>query len=209
MEETQKVVTIVQTGIANTSSVVACLRRLELTPIIADNSLAVERSDFVILPGVGAFGAGISKLQESGLNEALLKRWAQNKPTLAICLGMQLLSMQSEESPGFAGLSIAQARTVRFNNTKRVPQLGWNEVIPQEGCRFLERGFAYFANSYHLDSIPEGWAGAIADYEGSFVAAIERGNWLACQFHPELSGSWGSNLVKRWLTETDYHQKQE
>ena len=80
-----------------------------------------------------------------------------------------------------------------------MPQLGWNRVVPKEGCTFLNEGYAYFANSYRLTSIPEGWSGATSDHGGDFVAAIERGTILACQFHPELSGAWGAELVDRWL----------
>jgi imidazoleglycerol phosphate synthase glutamine amidotransferase subunit HisH len=63
----------------------------------------------------------------------------------------------------------------------------------------LGDGAAYFANSYKLDSIPDGWSGATSDHGGEFVAAVERGPVLACQFHPELSGAWGQDLIERWL----------
>jgi imidazoleglycerol phosphate synthase glutamine amidotransferase subunit HisH len=81
----------------------------------------------------------------------------------------------------------------------RVPHLGWNHVAAGAGCSLLEDGDAYFANSFKLDDIPGGWAGATTDHGGRFVAAIERGPVLACQFHPELSGAWGQDLIERWL----------
>jgi imidazoleglycerol phosphate synthase glutamine amidotransferase subunit HisH len=81
----------------------------------------------------------------------------------------------------------------------RVPHLGWNRVVAGEGCSLLEDGDAYFANSFKLDAIPAGWAGATTDHGGPFVAALERGAVLACQFHPELSGAWGQALIERWL----------
>jgi glutamine amidotransferase len=73
-------------------------------------------------------------------------------------------------------------------------------VAAGPGCRLLTDGFAYFANSYKLDAVPDGWRGATADHGGPFAAALERGAVLACQFHPELSGPWGQALVERWLT---------
>jgi glutamine amidotransferase len=80
-----------------------------------------------------------------------------------------------------------------------VPQLGWNEVVPEPDCRLLRPGFAYYANSYRLESVPAGWSGALSDHGGSFVGALERGSVLACQFHPELSSRWGADLIESWL----------
>jgi len=80
-----------------------------------------------------------------------------------------------------------------------VPQLGWNRISCDEGCELLEPGYVYFANSFKLDQVPVGWRAARADYGGEFVAALERGPQLACQFHPELSGALGLGLLGRWL----------
>jgi imidazoleglycerol phosphate synthase glutamine amidotransferase subunit HisH len=77
--------------------------------------------------------------------------------------------------------------------------MGWNRVEAGEGCRLIESGFAYFANSYRLVDPPDGFCAAFSDHGGRFVAALERGGLLACQFHPELSGGWGLLLLKRWL----------
>ena len=97
------------------------------------------------------------------------------------------------------GLGLLPARATRFSRGVRVPQLGWNLVRPRPGCRLLQEGHAYFANSYKLDAVPDGWQGALAEHGGAFVAAVERGAVLACQFHPELSGAWGLALLRRWL----------
>jgi imidazoleglycerol phosphate synthase glutamine amidotransferase subunit HisH len=72
-------------------------------------------------------------------------------------------------------------------------------MVEPDGSISLEPGWAYFANSYKVARLPENWSGATTDYGGSFVSAMERGAVLACQFHPELSGAWGSNLLRRWL----------
>ena len=80
----------------------------------------------------------------------------------------------------------------------RVPQFGWNEVQPAEDARLLEGGYAYFANSYRATEAP-GWTVAPATHGGRFVAAMERGNVLGCQFHPELSGAYGEALLSRFL----------
>jgi len=72
-------------------------------------------------------------------------------------------------------------------------------VVPAPEARLLEDGWAYFANSFRWTDVPEGWQAALSDHGGPFVAAVERGRVLACQFHPELSGSWGQDLLQRWL----------
>ena len=191
-------VVVVPTGTANTASVIAAFRRLDSDPVLAVNPKAVEEADRVVLPGVGAFGPAINRIDQLGMREALTTRIESDRPTLAICLGMQLLCASSEENPDATGLGIVPETVTRFAGDLRVPQLGWNMVEP-DGSTSLEAGWAYFANSYKIPRLPESWSGATTDYGGSFVSAMERGAILACQFHPELSGAWGSNLLRRWL----------
>jgi imidazoleglycerol phosphate synthase glutamine amidotransferase subunit HisH len=78
--------------------------------------------------------------------------------------------------------------------------MGWNRVDPAPDARWIRPGFAYFANTYKLDTLPAGWSGGTAEHGGRFVAAVERGDVLACQFHPELSGPWGAELLARWVS---------
>ena len=82
----------------------------------------------------------------------------------------------------------------------RTPQFGWNLVTPGAGYGLAEAGYAYFANTYRLTELPEGWSGASADHAGPFVASMRKGNVLACQFHPELSGPWGLGLLASWAS---------
>lgn len=191
---------VVPTGTANTASIFAALRRLGADPVTAGDWTQVDAADRVVLPGVGSFGAAMSEIDRRGLREALAKRVEEGRPTLAVCVGMQLLAATSEESTGVDGLSVIEGEVRRFPGTVRVPQMGWNRVtVPGSGIRFLTDGWAYFANSYRMVDVPRGWAGASTDHGGTFVAAIERGDVLACQFHPELSGPWGSGVLARWL----------
>jgi glutamine amidotransferase len=196
-------VVVVRTGSANLASVVAAFTRLGAIVRLSDEAGEIDTARRVVLPGVGAFAAAMDQLRGRELVRPLLSRVEQGRPILSICLGMQLLAQTSEESPGVAGVGAISGHVRRFGGGVRVPQLGWNTVEVQPGCRVLQSGFAYFANSYCLDEIPEGWSGATADHGGSFVAGIERGCVLACQFHPELSGDWGLALLRRWLTSED------
>jgi glutamine amidotransferase len=190
---------IVPTGTANTASVVAGLRRAGARAAFTSDPVAVRDAERIVLPGVGAFGAALAQLQRLGVLAALGERIRAGRPTLAVCLGLQLLAETSEESPGARGLGVLRAEVQRFPAGVRSPQMGWNRVEADEGCRYLEPGHAYFANTYRLTDAPIDWAIARSSYGGPFVAALERRGVLACQFHPELSGAWGTRLLGRWL----------
>ncbi|HEU4915389.1 MAG TPA: imidazole glycerol phosphate synthase subunit HisH [Acidimicrobiia bacterium] len=191
-------VTIVPTGTANTASVVAALTRLGAEVGMA-TPRDVDSSAGVVLPGVGSFGAAMGRIDSLGLATALGERIEAGRPTLAVCVGMQVLGRGSEESPGSAGLNLLEATVGRFPHGVTVPQMGWNRVEPGPDSRFVEAGWAYFANSYRIERAPEGWVGSRTDHGGEFLSALEKGDVLACQFHPELSGQWGARLLDRWL----------
>ncbi len=194
---------VVRTGVANLASVLAGLRRSGAEAEVTTDAEVIATARRVVLPGVGAFGAAMESLRDSGLDEVIARRVLEERPLLCVCLGLQVLAKASAESPGVAGLGVIDGRVTRFGDDVIVPQLGWNKIRPTDGCALLEPGYAYFANSYKLDAIPPGWQGATATHGGELVAAIERGPMLACQFHPELSGPWGLDLLKRWLHRAD------
>lgn len=198
-------VAVIETGVANIASMLVALERLGAAPSLTKDPERVADAPFVVLPGVGAFGAGAAELDRMNMRATLTERIGAGRPTLCVCLGLQLLTRASEESPGVEGLGIIPHRVERFTGELRVPQLGWNRVTPSpDGTpRFLtDAGHAYFANSFRLGTQPEGWTCATCDYGGSFVAAMERGGVLACQFHPELSGAWGQDVMRRWLEQS-------
>lgn len=192
-------VLVVPTGTANIASVLAGLRRRGADPAIAEDAGEVSNAERLVLPGVGSFGAAMDTLDGRGLRQLLVERIDAGRPTLAVCVGMQLLAPTSEESEGVPGLGIVSDEVGRFPDSVVVPQLGWNEVEAAPESRFLTDGWAYFANSFRFSSAPPGWTVSLSDHGGRFVAAMERGDVLACQFHPELSGEWGSEVLGRWL----------
>lgn len=192
-------VTIIRTGAANLASVVAAIERLGRSVQITDNAFAVRSAKRVVLPGVGAFGPVAERLRENGMGAALRYRVDNDLPTLAVCLGLHLLALGSEEGVGVEGLGLLEVKASRYPSTVVVPQLGWNSIVADSDCSLLRDGAAYFANSYRLIDHPPGWNAAWSDHGGSFVAAVEKGSVLGCQFHPELSGTWGQELIERWL----------
>jgi len=195
-------VTVVRTSTANLASVVTAFERFGCSVRTTADPDAVARSDRVVLPGVGAFAAARAAIDTRGLEDALRDRMLQGRSTLGICLGMQLMARGSEEAPGVTGLGLLDGEVESYGQGHpelRVPQMGWNLVSPSDGCRIVPRGFAYFANSYRLATITPGWHPVWSEYGGRFLAAVERGAVVACQFHPELSGTYGKALLSNWL----------
>lgn len=193
-------VTMVRTSTANLASVASAFERLGCDVRFVSGAVDAAGADRLVLPGVGAFAAAWKSLAADGLTDVLGDRIGAGRPTLGICLGMHLMAAGSQESPGTPGLGALDGVAERFDDGLRVPQMGWNEVVPDERCRIVPRGFAYFANSYRLSGAKAApWLPAWCDYGGPFLAAAEHGAVVACQFHPELSGAYGRLLLSRWL----------
>lgn len=181
------------------ASVLAALRRSGAAPRFAETPGDIREAGHVMLPGVGSFGAAMEMLERTGMAAPLRERMARGRPTLSVCVGLQLLCSSSEESPGVAGLRLVDQPVRRYPDAVRSPQFGWNTVEPGAECATIEAGHAYFANSYRLAAAPGGWSVAMSDHGGPFVAAMEQGAVVACQFHPELSGAYGRALLDRWV----------
>jgi imidazole glycerol phosphate synthase glutamine amidotransferase subunit len=194
-------VVVVPTGTANLASVFAAFRRLGATPCLAERAGEIEGAIRVVVPGVGSFGAAMARLEAAGFVDALRSRLEAERPTLGFCVGLQVMFASSDENPGAIGLGALPGNVGRFADKVRVPQFGWNRIEPDPDCRLLQRGHAYFANSYRVAQAPPGCVVAWAEHGGRFVAAFERGGILACQFHPELSGAYGHGLLGRWLAD--------
>ena len=191
------VVSIINTGVANIASIQSAFAKLGYETEFVCSVADIENAAAVVLPGVGAFEAGMSALNSSGFTEALKQRIADDKPTIAVCLGMQLLCESSEESPGMVGLGVLKCPIGKFSSGIRTPHFGWNQV---SGSSYFGSGYAYFANSFRLGSNPgDGWEVAMCEHGEPFIAAIRRGNVLACQFHPEISGDFGFSILEKWL----------
>jgi imidazole glycerol phosphate synthase glutamine amidotransferase subunit len=191
--------TIIDLGIANRASVANAFARLRASYDFGSTEADVRTSRRLVLPGVGAFGSGMGRLRAQGLIDAVRDAIARGTPTLGICLGFQLLCETSEESPSVEGLGVIPGRCTRLPSDVRVPHLGWNAVRAPVGASLVTSGMAAFANSYALREPPPQWNVSHAVHGAPFVAAAERGSILACQFHPELSGGWGVDLLARWL----------
>jgi imidazole glycerol phosphate synthase glutamine amidotransferase subunit len=195
-------VVVFPTGTANLASVLAAFRRVGVEPSVADESTDLFEAPRVVVPGVGAFGAAVAEVDRRVARDALVRRVEEGRPTLAVCVGMQLLAAASEESPGVDGLGVLAGTVSRFDAGVRVPHMGWSRVRAPGTGGLLTDGWAYFANSFRLTEAPEGWSASSTVHGSPFVSALEREAVLACQFHPELSGSWGLGLLRHWVEAT-------
>jgi glutamine amidotransferase len=186
--------TIVDYGVGNLGSIPNMLRRLGARANISADPDDVRRSDRIILPGVGAFDAGMEGIRRSGLAEALSERvLSDGVPTLGLCLGMQLLFEESEEGSS-AGLGWLKGRCIRLRAPSpevalKVPHMGWNtiEIVrddPIVDGLDPEPRF-YFAHSYSVSPSDVADVVAYTTYGLRFPSIVSRGNIRAAQFHPE------------------------
>ncbi len=170
-----------------------------------DDILAAER---LLFPGVGAFGAAMGRLREQGFVEPLLDYLRADRPFLGICIGLQCLFEGSDESPDVPGLGLIPGRVTRFPaGALTVPHMGWNGLRVQRDSELfvgLEADRFYFVHSFCARSGEDNdaWVLAETDYDAPFVSAVQQGQVIALQFHPEKSGPAGLALLQRFLTGT-------
>ncbi len=160
--------------------------------------------DGILLPGVGNFGDGMEQLTARGFDRAIRDWWAQDRPFLGICLGMQLLFDASEEAPGVPGLGVIPGRVVRFpDGAAKVPHMGWNQVsglVPHPVTAGTAEGsYFYFVHSFYVCPDDPAWVTGSCDYILPFAAMVGRGRRFATQFHPEKSQEAGMRLLKNFV----------
>ena len=190
-------VTVIDCGGGNVGSMARALARVGADVTVAQAGGALEH-ERLVLPGVGHFGTVMQALRSRGLDRVIEEHVQAGRPFLGVCAGLQVLFQESEEAPGVPGLGLVPGGVSRFRHDK-VPQVGFNLVEVQRASTVLESGYFYFVNSYHVEPLDRGVVAATSDYGGPFVAAIERGNLVAVQFHPEKSAAKGLALLERWL----------
>ena len=199
-------VAVIDYDAGNIKSVEKALLFLGERPLITSDPRTILSADRIILPGVGNFGDAMGNLERYGLVPVIREAVEREIPFLGICVGLQLLFEESEESPGVPGLGILPGKIRRIPRTGdlKIPHMGWNslKVIRRDGL-FTGTGtdpFVYFVHSYYLDAADKAMVTAVTNYGVDIDAAVQRGRLSACQFHPEKSGRVGLKILSQFLT---------
>ena len=211
-------IAIIDSGIANLRSVEKGFERVGADARIVESPRALEDASGIVLPGVGAFRDGITKLRDGGFVEPLFKAIQGGKPVLGICLGLHFLFSESEEFGHHTGLNIIKGRVVRFQDEPasrngggakarlKIPHMGWNRIrIERQAPIFKDipdGGFFYFVHSYYVVPDDEGVIAATTEYGRRFTSILRKDNLVACQFHPEKSQTLGLQLLKNFASLT-------
>lgn len=196
-------IAIIDYDAGNIRSVENALNSLGIENVVTSNPAVIRAADRVILPGVGAFGDAMKKLEDRGLTE-VIREAAAEKPFLGICLGLQLLFDSSEEAPGVKGLSVLPGEIVRIpeGGGRKIPHIGWNDLsFPKESELFrgvAEGSYVYFVHSYYLRAEHPEDVAATTEYGVTIHAAVSHGKVFACQFHPEKSGDVGMQILRNF-----------
>jgi len=194
---------IIDYGVGNLRSVQKALETLGYEVEITNNPVKLKEAGGLILPGVGAFGDAMLNLQQSGLLEVIQESIDQGKPFLGICLGLQLLLSESDESDIVTkGLGLFPGKVEKLPPTLKVPHMGWNQLyFPQENPLFAniaEGSFVYFVHSYYVKPNDKETIIATTPYGLNVPAALARDNVYAVQFHPEKSRDVGLKILKNF-----------
>jgi imidazole glycerol-phosphate synthase subunit HisH len=195
-------ITVIDYKAGNLTSVLKTLRHLGAETVVTDGDLSlVDSAERIVLPGVGHFAA-TQRLDATGLTGAIRSAIARGVPFLGICVGMQWLYAGSTEAPEQPGLGIFAESCTRFaESTEKVPHVGWNSLDVRNGSRLLrgvEPGeYVYFTHSYKGPVTAD--TAAVTRYIEPFAAAVERGNVMGVQFHPEKSGETGIKILRNFL----------
>lgn len=197
-------ISIVDYGMGNLGSVKNMLKHIGVLSQTIDDPEVLERAEKILLPGVGSFDQAMKRIIESGFLEVLNYKVVTEKiPILGICLGMQLLTIGSEEGK-LPGLGWIDAQTIRFpgNSGLKVPHMGWNLVYPATDSpltkKLPEESRFYFVHSYYVKVASEENSILKTDYGIKFDAAIQKENIYGAQFHPEKSHKFGMQLLKNF-----------
>ncbi len=197
-------IAVIDYGLGNLRSVTKALEAVGATAELTSDPRRIISAKGAVLPGVGAFSAGMKNLESRGMLPAIRDRIADGKPLLGICLGLQLLFDASEEHGFHKGLEIVNGKVERFGEGLKIPHMGWNSIKPADPnhpiwAEMPEEPFFYFVHSYYVVPKEKSVVAATTEYGVEFASAIARDNLFAVQFHPEKSGDPGLKILENFV----------
>ncbi|BCJ95539.1 imidazole glycerol phosphate synthase subunit HisH [Anaerocolumna cellulosilytica] len=197
-------IAIIDYDAGNLRSVEKALHHLGQDTIITRNREELLNADKIILPGVGAFGVAMDKLNHYNLVETIQEAAESGIPFLGICLGLQLMFESSEESKGVKGLGLLQGKIVRIPDCEglKIPHIGWNSLTINPKAKLFQgidnNAYVYFVHSFYLEASNKEEVAATTHYSTLIDASAEKGNVFGCQFHPEKSGEVGLKILQNF-----------
>lgn len=189
-------IVIIKYNAGNTQSVLFALERIGVSAIVTDDIEKIRSADKIIFPGVGEASSAMKYLKNKKLDMVIKNL---NQPVLGICLGMQLMCNYSEENNTHC-LGIFNTMVKKFDNTNKVPQIGWNNIEQLSTPLFDDiapNSYCYFVHSYYAALCEE--TIAVTNYNTSFSSALLNKNFTGVQFHPEKSANIGAKILKNFL----------
>lgn len=208
-------ITVLDYGLSNLLSVQRAFEHLGAQVTVTSDPAQVLAAEALVLPGVGAFRDGMAGLNKLGLAAPLRQKAAAGTPVLGICLGMQMLFDESEEFGLHKGLGLIPGRVVKIPDTDtegaplRVPQVGWNSLLPQNGAADFSGTLladvqpeqeVYFVHGYEAKpALAEDFVAGTLYGGRTICAAARHGSVFGCQFHPEKSGRVGLSILSRFM----------
>ena len=200
-----KLIGIIEYGVGNIKSLENTFSHLSVKVIVVKEEIDFKKIDYLILPGVGAFGNCMKKLNNSKLIPNIYNWVDNNKPLLGICVGMQMLFESSEEFGENKGLGIMNGKITKLNvenSGLRIPHIGWNKVTFHKKLGLFkkhENGDFYFANSYSFKDPEDKYTIATSFHNEKFSTIVKKENIFGVQFHPEKSQDLGIKFLKSFL----------
>ena len=196
-------IAVVDYGVGNLFSLCCSLERIGADTQVTSDPDVIRKAEKIILPGVGAFADAAKKLRDSGLDKVIIQQAAEGKEIMGICLGMQMLFEKSYEFGEHTGLGLLKGSVIPMEGTipaeLKIPHIGWNALHFQKESKLFkyikEGDCVYFVHSFYVDPSAESVV-ATAEYGKFVTAAVQKGNVMGCQFHPEKSGEVGLNILR-------------
>ena len=192
-------ITIIDYKSGNLKSISNGFKKIGVDYQITDDKEIIADSDYLVLPGVGAFGSAMENLKP--FEDIIHEHVVDDKPFLGICLGQQVLMSESEESPGVNGLDLFKGNVELLPSGVKIPHMGWNKLNVCNNSPILEGidgEYFYFVHSYHVIPDDEAIIAGTCEYGGDVVASLSQNNLFSTQFHPEKSGVAGLKILKNF-----------
>ncbi len=197
-------ISVINYGAGNIGSVANAIIKLGYRLEVTSKPKDIFDADAVILPGVGAAGDTVDKLEMLGLGDAIRQLVKENRPLFAVCVGLQVLLSNTEESGWHKCLDILPGNVKRLPQGLKVPHMGWNQVNQKVQHPIFDGipdgGNFYFVHSYYADPDETSIVSGTTEYGISFCSMVIKNNLVATQFHPEKSGNYGLKMFSNFLT---------